>query len=54
MGRISAKRKTRAIVFYICVALVLALVWMSWGYISYGIILFLDKVVRVIQALMGG
>jgi hypothetical protein len=54
MGKIRAKRKTRTVVFYVCAALVLALVWMSWGDISHGIILFLDKLVGTIQSLSGG
>ena len=54
MSKISAKRKSRAIAFYIGVVVVLALVWMNWGAISHGIILLLDNLFGTVDSLSGG
>ena len=49
MSKITAKRKTRSAIFYICLFVALALVLMNWGPIIHGFIIILDTVAGVID-----
>ena len=50
MSKITAKRKTRSVIFYICLFVALALVWMNRGPILHGIIIMLDTVAGAIDS----
>jgi len=51
MSRLGKKRKTRAAVFYICMFVAIALIWMNFKSIWLGIIVFLNFLAERLDAL---
>jgi hypothetical protein len=54
MSRIARKRKAGTFVFYACVAIVAALLWMYRMSIMLGIVSFLNSVINAYDSLSGG